>query len=210
MKVLVLTEARGLISSLEDFVLSTDFETMLSLFIFFALTTSLASSASVDIFKSQSLDPTELATPRFIEKSVTLLTQLFKAFTSMKEEAQREQKVAKLKYDLVPYDGLSYYDPTYSDWHSHEKIKEQKTETTTQPTFWVFDNFSKKVDLITLTKVILKIIVFKKIVKFIALVCLLFFLPTLNDTSTTSSTSNNSTESHEERSLDIYGKSEKF
>lgn len=49
--------------------------------------------------------------------------------------------------------------------------------------FEKFERFKNNVDLLFMTKVILKILVFKKIVKFIALVCLLFFLPAINDNS---------------------------
>lgn len=49
--------------------------------------------------------------------------------------------------------------------------------------FEKFERFKNNVDLLFMTKVILKILVFKKIIKFIALVCLLFFLPTINDNS---------------------------
>lgn len=48
-------------------------------------------------------------------------------------------------------------------------------------TFEKFERFKNNIDLMFMTKVILKILVFKKIVKFIGLVCLLFFLPTINN-----------------------------
>jgi hypothetical protein len=50
-----------------------------------------------------------------------------------------------------------------------------------KPEFWLFDKFLKRTDLVQMTKVFLKLIVLKKIVKFVALVGLLFFIPTLTD-----------------------------
>lgn len=44
---------------------------------------------------------------------------------------------------------------------------------------WLFDKFKFKLDLFTIGKILLKLIIFKKIVKFIALICLLLFLPRL-------------------------------
>lgn len=44
---------------------------------------------------------------------------------------------------------------------------------------WLLDKFKFKLDLFTIGKILLKLIIFKKIVKFIALICLLLFLPRL-------------------------------
>ncbi|XP_055321743.1 uncharacterized protein LOC129577921 isoform X2 [Sitodiplosis mosellana] len=44
---------------------------------------------------------------------------------------------------------------------------------------WLFDKFKFKLDLFTIGKILIKLIIFKKIVKFIALICLLLFLPRL-------------------------------
>jgi hypothetical protein len=63
--------------------------------------------------------------------------------------------------------------------------------------FWLFDRFAEKTDLFLMTTVLLKLIVFKKIIKFIALIALLFFVPSLTETIT---------KSDDSRSLDIYGK----
>lgn len=42
-----------------------------------------------------------------------------------------------------------------------------------------FDKIDFKLDLLTFAKILLKLVIFKKIVKFIAMVCLLFFIPKL-------------------------------
>lgn len=44
---------------------------------------------------------------------------------------------------------------------------------------WLLDKFKFKLDLFTIGKILLKLIIFKKIVKFIALIGLLLFLPKL-------------------------------
>lgn len=44
---------------------------------------------------------------------------------------------------------------------------------------WLLDKFKFKLDLFTIGKILIKLIIFKKIVKFIALICLLLFLPRL-------------------------------
>lgn len=44
---------------------------------------------------------------------------------------------------------------------------------------WLFDRFKFKLDLFTIGKILIKLIIFKKIIKFIALICLLLFLPRL-------------------------------
>ncbi|CAD7090412.1 unnamed protein product [Hermetia illucens] len=44
---------------------------------------------------------------------------------------------------------------------------------------WFWDKFKFKISLFTIGKILLKLIIFKKIVKFIALICLLLFLPKL-------------------------------
>lgn len=46
---------------------------------------------------------------------------------------------------------------------------------------WLLDKFKFKLDLFTIGKILLKLIIFKKIIKFIALICLLLFLPRLQN-----------------------------
>uniref|UniRef100_A0A182NFR5 Uncharacterized protein n=1 Tax=Anopheles dirus TaxID=7168 RepID=A0A182NFR5_9DIPT len=47
------------------------------------------------------------------------------------------------------------------------------------PEHWLLSKLKFKFDLFTVAKILLKLVIFKKIVKFIALLCLLFFIPTL-------------------------------
>lgn len=44
---------------------------------------------------------------------------------------------------------------------------------------WLISKILKKFDIILMSKILLKLIIFKKIVKFIGIICLLFFIPTL-------------------------------
>lgn len=45
----------------------------------------------------------------------------------------------------------------------------------------VFDKFKYKLDLFTIGKIILKLVIFKKIVSFIGILCLLLFIPSLKN-----------------------------
>lgn len=44
---------------------------------------------------------------------------------------------------------------------------------------WLLEKIKFKVDFYTIGKILLKLVIFKKIVKFIGIICLLLFLPTL-------------------------------
>ncbi|CAO1428605.1 unnamed protein product [Diamesa hyperborea] len=67
---------------------------------------------------------------------------------------------------------------------------------------WLITKILKKFDIILMSKILLKLIIFKKIVKFIGIICLLFFIPTLKKKF-------DGDDSEEERSqyskLDAYG-----
>lgn len=156
----------------------------------------------------------ELSEPRTVEKSFKLLHGLYKMFNAMKSNSNGENKLEKAPRQMIPYNGLSHdandYNrrvtsidrfPTLADIHKEEGIMDDNDKHMTkkeEPQFWLFDKFSKKTDLVLLTKVLLKIIIFKKIVKFIALVCLLFFIPAFKD-------ENAETEEKDARNLDVYG-----
>lgn len=177
---------------------------MHKLLVIFVISVSLTSSFIVNVHDNKTTVFPEVSQPRTVDKTFNILHNLYKMFNSshIKKPSRKKQK-------LVPYDGL-YYD-TYKDnqpiWEEHNhgtEVIEQKKKKK-EPQFWLFDNFAKKTDLLVLTKVLLKIIIFKKIVKFIALVCLLFFVPTLHDHTMTESTNSASSEEHA-RNYDVYGK----
>lgn len=44
---------------------------------------------------------------------------------------------------------------------------------------WFLEKLKKKINLFTIGKIILKLLIFKKIIKFIGVICLLLFLPKL-------------------------------
>lgn len=48
---------------------------------------------------------------------------------------------------------------------------------------WLLDKFKFKLDLFTLGKLLIKLILFKKFIKFVALICLILFLPKLQSKS---------------------------
>lgn len=71
-----------------------------------------------------------------------------------------------------------------SEKHYHIQ-KVEIPDTPKNGLIYLWNKFVEKVDHVLLTKILLKLIVFKKIVKFFSLICLLFFLPTLKENPTT-------------------------
>uniref|UniRef100_A0A182JB04 Uncharacterized protein n=1 Tax=Anopheles atroparvus TaxID=41427 RepID=A0A182JB04_ANOAO len=74
------------------------------------------------------------------------------------------------------------------------------------PENWLLSKLKFKFDLFTVAKILLKLVIFKKIVKFIALLCLLFFIPTLKPSGGGGGGGSHSDESSEEerrRSYDL-------
>lgn len=177
---------------------------MQKLLVIFVISVSLTSSFIVNVDDNKTTVLSEVSKPRTVDKTFNMLYNLYKMYNS-----SHEKKPSKKKQKLVPYDGLYY--GTYNDhqpiWEDHSEEETgvmKQEEKKKEPQFWLFDNFAKKTDLLLMTKILLKIIIFKKIVKFIALVCLLFFVPTLNDSSM-ESTNSTSSEEHA-RNYDVYGK----
>ncbi|EAA08328.3 AGAP003161-PA [Anopheles gambiae str. PEST] len=70
------------------------------------------------------------------------------------------------------------------------------------PENWLLSKLKFKFDLFTIGKILLKLVIFKKIVKFIALLCLLFFIPTLKP-SGGGGHSEESSEEERRRSYDL-------
>ncbi|XP_058119930.1 uncharacterized protein LOC131284865 [Anopheles ziemanni] len=72
------------------------------------------------------------------------------------------------------------------------------------PENWLLSKLKFKFDLFTVAKILLKLVIFKKIVKFIALLCLLFFIPTLKPSGGGGgSHSDESSEEERRRSYDL-------
>jgi hypothetical protein len=89
----------------------------------------------------------------------------------------------------------TYY-PTAPQYH-HEV--DQKSHES------FFIKIIKKFDLVLLSKILLKLIVFKKIIKFIAVICLLLFLPALKKKFAVFSGDYNEDEERKGKLLDSYG-----
>lgn len=68
------------------------------------------------------------------------------------------------------------------------------------PESWLLNKLKLKFSWFTLAKILLKIVIFKKIVKFLALLCLLFFIPTLKPSE---SESEHSDDESRRRSYDL-------
>lgn len=162
--------------------------------VFVAFFASIAFGFRVNT-SNDSPDLTELSEPRGVNKGFKLLYNLYRMFKS-----KGELRPAKPKYEIVPLNGVypdDYYTSridklvTLADLNKQDDngmtsdmmMKESETKKEEEPQYWLFDKYSKKVDLVLLTKILLKLIIFKKIVKFIALVCLLFFIPAIKDDS---------------------------
>lgn len=73
------------------------------------------------------------------------------------------------------------------DYGSPQFTEIQKIEVPDTPKnalVYLWNKFKEKIDAILLSKILLKLIVFKKLVKFLSLICLLFFLPSLKEDQT--------------------------
>uniref|UniRef100_A0A182JNS6 Uncharacterized protein n=1 Tax=Anopheles christyi TaxID=43041 RepID=A0A182JNS6_9DIPT len=71
------------------------------------------------------------------------------------------------------------------------------------PENWLLSKLKFKFDLFTIGKILLKLVIFKKIVKFIALLCLLFFIPTLKPSGGGGGHGDDSSEEDRRRSYDL-------
>jgi hypothetical protein len=158
--------------------------------------------------------------PRTIDKALSLMFDLYKVYNSLKviKKPSSLKKSAKVKNEIIPFDGLFFGDyfnrkvdtierfPTLVDINKQEMImmddemKDKDAKKKEDPHYALIKKYLKDMNVVLIIKLMLKFIIFKGIVKFIALVCLLFFVPTLNYPAA-------STDSSEEtRSLDAYGK----
>lgn len=153
----------------------------------------LTMGSSFIVKDHKSLD--ESSGPRSLGKTVKLIHNVYKMFNSMKPGTSEETK-----HEEIPYDGLYSHDnPEISAISTGWNDEKEKVKVKDEKNLWPFDRFAKKTDLYFMGKILLKLIVFKKIVKFIALVGLLFFIPILKDDSIDE-------EEKDSRNLDVYGK----
>ena len=143
----------------------------LKLFVLFS-SVSFVIPFSVDANNSKEL----IFIGRGLGKNINLIMDLFK-MSQIKEVTTEKAKPAVNHLKLVPHDGLGY---KYHLRHHHVEEPHPHKPEKPEPQFWFFDKFSNNMDYALMTKILLKLIVFKKIIKFIALICLLFLIPALN------------------------------
>ncbi|CRL01880.1 CLUMA_CG015584, isoform A [Clunio marinus] len=158
----------------------------------------------------------ELSEPRTMDYFKFLYNVLQNINPFQKSPNQKTSKLDELPYNGIYYDGNSLSQrvhtidkfPTLEEWNKeegmmhmpsmtamtthHEDMHKEEEEKEEEPSFWVFDKHSDKNFLLKTGKVLLKLIVLKKIIKFIALIGLLFFIPTLRDNTETESTTKDS------------------
>lgn len=82
---------------------------------------------------------------------------------------------------------------------------EQQQEHQKSQGEWLIAKLMKKFDLILVSKIMLKLIIFKKIVKFIAVICLLMFIPVLKKKFMDHSGEMDEEEERRIKELDAYG-----
>lgn len=70
---------------------------------------------------------------------------------------------------------------------------------------WFLAKLMKKFDLILVSKILLKLIIFKKIVKFIGIICLLLFIPILKKKFEEHTSEEEDDEGRRIQALDAYG-----
>nr|XP_014094340.1 uncharacterized protein LOC106620378 isoform X1 [Bactrocera oleae] len=86
--------------------------------------------------------------------------------------------------------GYNYIPPTYNNLQPSNEIYGPPSQVYGPPTFhqpviyqprdhWFLEKLKKKINLFTIGKIILKLLIFKKIIKFIGIICMLLFLPKL-------------------------------
>lgn len=160
----------------------------------------LAFGGLSDGLSVQKVNSTELVKPRTIEKPLSFLLNLIKVYKALKPKANPEtfKKVAQVKPEIVPFDGLSFHEyfnrrvgnnehfPTLDEIMKQDQImndgsmKDKDEKTKDDPYQAMIKKFLKDKKVLLGIKIALKVIIFKAIVKFIGLISLLFFLPTLN------------------------------
>ncbi|XP_036348056.1 uncharacterized protein LOC118757454 [Rhagoletis pomonella] len=82
-------------------------------------------------------------------------------------------------YNYAPPHPLPIYGPLNTA-HAPQ-IFHQPVSSYNPREHWIIEKLKKKINLFAFGKIILKLLVFKKIVKFIGVICLLLFLPKLKD-----------------------------
>lgn len=106
----------------------------------------------------------------------------------------------------------SYGAPTYypSSPVSSPVVTHHSSEVQKSHSEWFLTKLMKKFDLILMSKILLKLIIFKKIVKFIGIICLLLFIPVLKKKFEEHTDDGEEEEERRIQELDAYGKRDPF
>ncbi|KAJ6638359.1 hypothetical protein Bhyg_11094 [Pseudolycoriella hygida] len=89
-------------------------------------------------------------------------------------------------YNFKPIYGAPIHHPIYRAPQHHYEYLPAPTYSAPRDSWFSLDKFKLNFDLFTIGKILLKLLIFKKIIKFMALICLLLFLPKLQgDTTST-------------------------
>lgn len=190
----------------------------------FVLIGLVASVSGYTVYKQSNV--VEMAKPPTIDRTFNVFYNLYKMFQSWRSKGSSDEAS---KHQIAPPTGLylsnnynrrvwadEYPGMTETNHEEHGGMSESEMTTmmvmmeekkNPEPQFWLFDKFSDKMDLVVMTRIFLKLIVLKKIVKFVALVGLLFFIPTLTDETIFN---NVEAKGKDISNVDFYGKRRNF
>lgn len=99
------------------------------------------------------------------------------------------------------------YGPPPPSYYPPAAVMHQMPEAQKSHGEWIISKLMKKFDLILVSKILLKLIIFKKIVKFIGIICLLLFIPVLKKKFEEHTSDSEEEEERRIKGLDAYGKS---
>lgn len=159
-----------------------------------SLLASAGHASTYTVYKQSNV--VEMQKPPTIDRTFNVFYNLYKMFQSWRSSGSASETevvtptpvypIAQPNRRIYTMDEQPMTNQEFAAWSQGETtttmmamMEEEKKMP--KPEFWLFDKFSKKMDLVQMTKIFLKLIVLKKIVKFVALVGLLFFIPTLTD-----------------------------
>lgn len=91
-------------------------------------------------------------------------------------------------YNFKPIYGAPINHPVYRAPHHHYEYLPSPTYSAPRDNWFSLDKFKINFDMYTIGKILLKLLIFKKIIKFMALICLLLFLPKFQSDSTSTTT----------------------
>lgn len=87
-------------------------------------------------------------------------------------------------YNFKPIYGAPIHHPVYRVPQHHYDYLPSPTYSAPRDNWFSLDKLKFNFDMYTIGKILLKLLIFKKIIKFMALICLLLFLPKFQSDST--------------------------